>query len=138
MITLGLDMSTNEIAIGSQVQRRTGPLHTGKVVALREGQAQVQWQSGARVGGGEYQPTVWTALDSIKIAGTNGTAHQTWCKDQSKIVNGLIKQALTQRGGGSLALAEHVGLDLSLVRHGKVRAKDVYETAIKALRAVLD
>ena len=130
-------MSTNEITIGSLVQRKTGASHTGKVVALREGQAQVQWSSGARVGGGEYQPTVWTALDSIKIAGTNGTAHQTWCKDQSKIVNDLIKQALSVRGGGSLALAEHVGLDLSLVRHGKVRARAEYETAIAALRAVL-
>ncbi len=126
------------IAIGSLVQRRTGPLHTGKVVALREGQAQVQWQSGSRVGGGEYQPTVWTALDSIKIAGTNGTAHQAWCKDQSKIVNGLIKQALSVRGGGSLALAEHVGLDLSRVRFGKVRARAEYETAIKALNAVVN
>ncbi len=130
-------MSTNGITIGSQVQRRTGPSHTGKVLALREGQAQVQWSSGARVGGGEYQPTVWTALDSIKIAGTSTTSHQAWCKDQGKTVNTLIKQALSQRGGGSLALAEHVGLDLSLVRHGKVRAKDVYETAIKALRAVV-
>ncbi len=125
------------IAIGSLVQRRTGPSHTGKVVALREGQARVQWSSGTRVGGGEYLPTVWTALDSIKIAGTNGTSHQAWCKAQSKIVNTLIKQALAQRGGGSLALAEHVGVDLSLVRHGKVRAKDVYETALKALRAAL-
>ncbi len=126
------------ITIGSQVQRRTGPSHTGKVVAMRKGQAQVQWQSGSRVGGGEYLPTVWTALDSIKIAGTSGSAHQSWCKDQSKIVNGLIKQALSVRGGGSLALCEHVGLDLSLVRHGKVRARAEYETAIAALRAVVN
>ncbi len=132
-----MTMSTNEITIGSLVQRKTGPSHTGKVLALREGQAQVQWSSGARVGGGEYQPTVWTALDSIKIAGTNGSAHQSWCKDQSKIVNTLIKQALAQRGGGSLDLAEHVGLDLSRVRFGKVRARAEYETAIETLRSAV-
>lgn len=126
------------ITIGSQVQRKTGASHTGKVLALRKGQAQVQWSSGARVGGGEYLPTVWTALGSIKIAGTSGSLHQSWCKAQSKTVNDLIKQALAQRGGGSLALCKHVGLDLSLVRHGKVRARAEYETAIAALRAVVN
>ncbi len=130
-------MTTNEITIGALVQRRTGAAHKGTVLALREGQAQVRWQAGARTGGGEFLPTVWTALDSIKLAGTSTTAHQAWCKAQGETVRLLIKQALALRGGGSLALAEHVGLDLSLVRHGKVRARDVYETAIETLRSAV-
>ena len=125
------------ITIGSEVQRRTGAARKGTVLALREGQAQVRWQAGARTGGGEYLPTVWTALDSIKIAGTSATAHQGWCKAQGETVRALIKQALALRGGGSLALSEHVGVDLSRVRSGKVRARAEYETAIEALRSVV-
>ena len=125
------------ITIGSEVQRRTGASHKGTVLALREGQAQVRWQAGARTGGGEYLPTVWTDLGSIKLAGTSTTAHQGWCKAQGETVRALIKQALALRGGGSLALAEHVGVDLSRVRSGKVRARVEYETAIEALRKAL-
>ena len=125
------------ITIGSEVQRRTGAARKGTVLALREGQAQVRWQAGARTGGGEYLPTVWTALDSIKLAGTSTTAHQGWCKAQGEIVRALIKQALSLRGGGSLALAEHLSVDLSRVRSGKVRARAEYETAIEALRSVV-
>lgn len=130
-------MTTNGITIGAQVQRRTGAGHKGTVLALREGQAQVRWQAGARTGGGEFLPTVWTDLGSIKLAGTSTTAHQGWCKAQGETVRALIKQALALRGGGSLALADHVGLDLSRVRFGKVRARAEYETAIEALRSVV-
>lgn len=124
------------IAIGSLVQRKSGPAHKGTVLAMREGQARVQWQSGARVGGGEYLPVVWTSIDAIKLAGTNGTAHQAWCKAQSETVRALIKQALAVREGGSLPLAEHLSVDLSRVRSGKVRARAEYETAIERLRSV--
>lgn len=130
-------MTTNGITIGAQVKRKSGPAHKGMVLALREGQAQVRWQAGARTGGGEFLPTVWTALDSIKLAGTSTTAHQGWCKAQGETVRLLIKQALALRGGGSLALAEGLNVDLSRVRFGKVRARVEYETAIEALRSAV-
>ena len=62
---------------------------------------------------------------------TGGAAMTPWV---------LVAGDVAPTGGmdrANLALAEHLSVDLSRVRSGKVRARTEYETAIEALRKAL-
>ena len=135
-------MNKTTFQIGDKVARRTGSKTLGTVLTVDGDDVRVRWQSGARVGGGEFSPVTWTKASALKVPGTSGTAHQAWCKTQGKRARELYRawaktQPVKQSGSSHMVWdAGVVPSEWDAVSRGIVRSKDLYDRVIQALEAI--